>query len=239
MINLQNPQIPAPIKAIEIDRAIYELQLLLSTNLSWLSHAYGRAYRFVEKTQKRLYLPEVYQGAKSYTIVTPDNDKKGTCFFVVGREENWAYEPHQVNNLRFEVGIIFWVNLAQIDASLLANEVFTQNLIKDARQVLTQKGGGLGFSFKIKNVEREFKQVYKEFTMDEANDYHRAPYDGFRLNLELVVAEDCGALMFDPKEALINSLSGAEKVAILQSLDFADNLYYSALTAQQRADLGI
>lgn len=241
MINLQNPQIPQPQQAIEIDKAIYELQLLLDTNLNWLTHAYGRAYRYVEKTEKRLYLPEIYTGGvqKDYSIVTPDNDKKGTCFFVVGKEDNYSYHAHQVNNLKYEVGIVFWVNLELINSALLETEIFTQNLIRDVRHVLTQKGGGLSFSYKLEDVEREFKRVYREFNMDESNDYHRSPYDGFRFNLELIVQEDCGAVSYDPREALINNLSAAEKVAILQSLDFSDNLYFSAFTPQQKTDLGI
>lgn len=241
MINLQNPQIPQPTKAIEIDLAIYELQILLDTKLDWLTHSYGRAYRFVEKTEKRLYLPQIYKGGGDYgyTLVSPDNDKKGTCFFVVGKEENLDYYPNQYNNLRYNVGIVFWVNMDLIDATLLQNEKFTQNLIRDVRDVLTRAGGGLSFSYKIKDVEREFRRVWREFSMDEANDYNRSPYDTFRFNLELIVREDCGVVSYNPKEALINALSPAEKVAILQSLDFSDNFYFSALTAQQKNDLGI
>lgn len=241
MINLQDPIIPAPIQAIEIDKAIYDLQLLLDTKLNWLTHAYGRSYRFVEKVEKRLYIPEIYVGGENYdyTRVSPDNDKKGTCFFVVGKEENYDYLQHQVNNLRFDVGIVFWVNLKAINDPLLKNEIFTQNLIRDVRNVLTMQAGGLSFSFKIKDVEREFRQVYREFTLKEEEDYLRSPYDGFRFNLELIVQEDCDMVTYDPREALINNLSKAEKIAILQSLNFADPQIIGALTDQQKTDLGI
>lgn len=241
MINLQNPQIPAPIQAIEIDKAIYELQILLDTKLNWLTHSYGRAYRFVEKVEKRLYIPEIYVGGDkfSYTKVSPDNDKKGTCFFIVGKEENYDYSQHQKNNLRYDVGIVFWVNLKLINEALLKNEVFTQNLIRDVRDVLTMQAGGLSFSFKLKTVEREFSQIYKEFNLKEEEDYLRSPYDGFRFNLELIVQEDCDGVTYDPREALINSLSQAEKIAILQSLNFADPQIFNALTTQQKTDLDI
>ena len=130
MIGLQDPTIPPPIQAIEIDKAIYELQMVLDTNLNWLTHAYGRSYRFIEKTEKRLYIPEIYKGGvrNEYVKVTPDNDKKGTCFFVVGKEDNYSYEAHQINNLKYEVSIIFWVNLKAINEALLENEIFTQGL---------------------------------------------------------------------------------------------------------------
>ena len=241
MINLQDPQIPEPIQAIEIDKAIYELQTLLDTKLNWLTHSYGRAYRFVEKVEKRLYIPEIYVGGDKYdyTRVSPDNDKKGTCFFVVGKEDNYAYETHQVNNLRYKVGIVFWVNLKAINRDLLKNEKFTQNLIRDVRHVLTMQAGGLSFSFKLETVEREFREIYREFNLNEAEDYLRSPYDGFRFNLEMIVQEDCELLTYDPKEALVKNLSKAEKITILQSLEFSDPQIMGALTEQQKTELGI
>lgn len=241
MVNLQNPNIPAPIQAIEIDKAVYELQMLLDTKLDWLTHAYGRAYRFLEKVEKRLYIPEIYVGGDKYeyTRVSPDNDKKGTCFFIVGKEDNYDYETHQTNNLRYDVGIVFWVNLKMINDPLLKNEIFTQNLIRDVRHVLTMQAGGLPFSFKINSVEREFRQIYREFNMREEEDYLRSPYDGFRFNLELIVQEDCDGVTFDPIKALLQNLSKAEKIVILQSLDFTDPQIIGALTDQQKTDLGI
>lgn len=241
MVNLQNPTIPAPIQAIEIDKAIYELQLLLDTKLDWLTNSYGRSYRFIEKREKRLYIPEIYIGGNKYDYIktSPDNDKKGTCFFVVGKEENYNYAPHQKNNLKYNVGIIFWVNLELINKPLLRNEIYTQNLIRDVRNVLTMNGGGLSFSFKIKDVEREFREIYKEFNLDETNDYLRSPYDGFRFNLELIIKENCDGTTTDPNEALKNNLSKAEKIVILQSLDFTDPQITGALTDQQKTDLGI
>lgn len=241
MINLQDPQIPAPIQAIEIDKAVYELQTLLDTKLDWLTHAYGRAYRFIEKVEKRLYIPEIYVGGEDfdYYRVSPDNDKKGTCFFIVGKEDNYDYATHQRNNLRYDVGIVFWVNLKAINENLLQNENFTQLLIRDVRDVLTMQAGGLSFSFKIKTVEREFRQIYREFNMREEEDYLRSPYDGFRFNLEVIVQEDCDSVTYDPIKALIQNLSQAEKIAILQSLDFTDPQIIGALTDQQKTDLGL
>jgi hypothetical protein len=241
MINLQNPQIPTPIQAIEIDKAIYELQLLLDTNIDWLTHNYGRSYRFIEKVEKRLYIPEIYVGGENYDYlrVSPDNDKKGTCFFVVGKEENYDYETHQKNNLRYKVGIVFWVNLEKINKTLLKNEKYTQNLIRDVRNVLTMRGGGLSFSYKIETVEREFREIYREFNLDETNDYLRSPYDGFRFNLELIIPSDCEMVSYDPKRALLQNLSQEEKLTILASLDFTDPQILAGLTEQQKQDLGI
>ena len=241
MINLQNPTIPNPLEAIEVDKAVYELQLLLDTKLDWLTYSFGRAYRFLDKNGKKMYFPEVYKGGSnfSYTRVTPDNDKKGTCFFVVGKEEVFDYEPHQKNFLKYNLGILFWVNLKKINEGLLQNEIFTQNLIRDVRRVLTTQGGAKGYSFKLKSVEREFKEIYKEFTLNEEEDYLRAPYSGFRFNIELLVREDCGVVSYNPQEALVNNLSIEEKLVILGSLDFSNPIVFNSLTVEQKIDLGI
>ena len=122
---------------------------------------------------------------------------------------------------------------------LLKNEKFTQNLIRDVRHVLTMQAGGLSFSFKLETVEREFREIYREFNLNEAEDYLRSPYDGFRFNLEMIVQEDCELLTYDPKEALVKNLSKAEKITILQSLEFSDPQIMGALTEQQKTELGI
>lgn len=241
MINLQNPNIPVPTQAVEIDKAIYEMQLELSQKLAWLTHDYGRAYRHLEKNNKKFYFPEVYLGGKKneYYRVTPDNDKKGTCFFVVGKEKNENFEQNQFNYIKWEVGIVFWVNLGLINNPLSLNEIYTQNLIKEVREVLTRGFRG-NFAFKINSVERELKEIYKEFSLDEEQEYLRSPYSGFRFNLELVMQEECGSFMFDPAEALKNSISQEELLTILlPTIDFSVNNNFNALTPQQINDLTV
>ena len=80
MSSLLNPIVPIPLEPVEIDQTIEEINALLITNLTWLSNAYGRAYRKIEKTEKEtLYLPEIYVGVrktkKDYYRVTPDGSK--------------------------------------------------------------------------------------------------------------------------------------------------------------------
>lgn len=240
MIKLQNPSIPPPTMAIEIDKAIYNIMTVLNLNLSWLTHGYARAYRFIEKGEGRLYFPEVYVGGDKnpYHRVTPDNDKKGMCFFVVGKEQQRDFVQFSSNWLKWEVGIVFWVNLKLIDPNLLQTEEFTQNLIRDARRVLTERLGGLGFRIQLKNAEREFKEIYKEFTLDESNDYLRAPYSGFRVNCEIEIQEGCEPIMFDPAEALLQNVSNEELTTILlPTIDFSDDDNFNSLTEQQKADL--
>ena len=50
MILLQNPSIPTQVNAVEIDKAIIDINSELSTRLSWITHAYGRAYKNLDIT---------------------------------------------------------------------------------------------------------------------------------------------------------------------------------------------
>jgi len=239
MIQLQNPNVPEPTRAIEIDKAIYELQLVLDVNLDWLTHDYARCYRHLDRKEHKLYFPEIYIGGdnKSYHSVTPDNDKKGLCFFVVGKERIDDFERSH-NYLKYDVGIVFWVNLEKIDSDLLKTEYFRQNLISDAREILTRRSGGLSFNLKIKEAVTEFKEVYKEFDLSEKENYSKAPYAAFRINCEFVMSENCGDNFFDPAKALLQNVSESDILDILlPTIDFSIDANFNSLTEQQKTDL--
>jgi len=239
MAKLRVPNVPAATMAIEIDKAINEIGIVLDLNLSWLENSYGRAFRFLDIKGKRLYFPEVFIGSeKKYHRVTPDSKLKSTCFFVVGKEEN-EFEANQKNYLKYRVGIVFWANLKVIDSALNQTEDFTQNLIRDARRVLTEKVGGKDFSFKIINAERDHREIYREFNLEEdLDEYFRKPMTGFRINLDLTLREDCGEVMYDRSQALLNNIGQHEvRSVILPSVDFSQDIYFNALSEQQKTDL--
>ena len=240
MTKLQNPDIPVPQRAIEIEKAVYEMQMLFETNLNWLSHGYARVYRHLDAKSKRLYFPEVYIGGSEhkYFRPTPDNDSTGMCFFVVNKEENRGYEAFSHNYLTWRVGIIFQANMKLIDEALIQTENFTQNLISDVRGLLTRGSRGLSFTPKIINVEQEFREIYREFTLEEKEGYLRSPQTGFRINLDVTLQEDCDNQFYDRGEALSSNISPIETAQyLLDKIDFSVQGNFDALTAQQRIDL--
>jgi len=142
MINLQNPNVPMPLQAIEIDAIVMDLQYKLETNLIWLTHGYARAYRhFQFDNGKFNYYPEVYNGVENgqpvYYQPKPDNDKEGICYFVVGKEKPSNFEPNHFNYIAHDLSAVFWVNLDLINKASLTTELITQQLIAEARGVLT------------------------------------------------------------------------------------------------------
>ncbi|HET8839745.1 MAG TPA: hypothetical protein VFM82_12215 [Flavobacteriaceae bacterium] len=239
MVNLQNPEIPTELQPIEIDAVIQDLQAKLDTNLDWLTHSYGRAYRNIKrKDGKTMYFPEVYigkeKGKYSYHRVTPDNDKKGTCFFVVGKEQN-NFHSHEKNYLKHDIGIVFWVNLKKIDNDLLNTEIFTQHLISQVRKVLTNSTAW--YNIVIKEVVTNFSEIYREFSLSEDENYLMAPYAGFRFNCTVEFLENCNTELNRPN-AIVQNISQNEILQLLlPTLDFGNDEVFNSLSSEQKQQL--
>lgn len=240
MIALQHIDSLEPLQPIEIDFAVLDLQTKLRTNLEWLSHSYGKAYRMDKQGQeKRLILPEVYigntDGKYSLLPVTPDNDKKAISFFAIDKERQLGFESNSQNYLAWNVGLIIWANLELINENLAKNEDFTQVLIKQTRDVITNELLGSGYRVDIVDVDREQNLIFREFILQDRK-YVTMPFTAFRFNLIFTVREDC-QLPVDRGQAITNNVTGLEiQNYIIPKLDFLGNDFLF-LSEQQKADL--
>lgn len=240
MIALQHLDSLEPVQPIEIDYAVLDLQNKFKTNLSWLSHSYGKAYRIDKQgAEKRLILPEVYVGNTDgkYTLmpVTPDNDKQGAVFFVIDKERPLTSDANSQNYLTWNVGIVFFANMELINKSFADNQDFTQNLIKEVRDVLTNKLLGVGYKANIIDVPREHNEIFKEFLLQDRR-YVIMPFTAFRFNVNITLREDC-ILVNNREAAILNNVSNFEiRNYIIPSLDFTGDDFL-ALSEQQRTDL--
>lgn len=194
MTNSQNKQAAVSVP-IEIEAAVNYIRLLLA-DLDWVTHPFHIAQRFTRKKNSQSFVyPETYAGGGGkkyrYHRLTPDNDYKGMFFFMVGDEQN-DFSPNENNYLTHDVSIIFSCNLKKIDPVKLENGLFTQVLIRDVRRLLTKNSMMFDFKYTINNVSRDLRTVYNEFTLDDIEQYNRAPLQCFRFNLSLTLQEDCG-----------------------------------------------
>jgi hypothetical protein len=179
---------------IEIEFAVNEIRKVLS-GLNWLDRPYFIAQRFFRRVgEKSFYYPETYApespGLRNYKRLTPDNDFKGMCFFMVGNGIN-DFESNQQNFLTYRVSIIFSVNLELIDKPKLDQGLFTQELIRDVRRLLTETMANHEFDYKIKTETRDLKDCFREFVLDDIESYNRAPMQCFRIELDVRVQESC------------------------------------------------
>lgn len=244
MTNLQNPPINPHVNAVEIDRVVDNILLQLNLNVSWMTHGYARAYRHIKrKDGALLYFPEVYTGKHDekhkYYRPTFDNDKKGMCFFVVEKGVHQNHEQNQSTYIKHRVGLVVQANMELIDPVLLETDDFTQNLIIDVRDTLTYQTLGQGYRLKIIEECTEWNEIYREFTLDETQNWLMAPYTAFRINFDVSFQNDCPEPIGAGRcSALNQNISLNEKLqCILPSLDFSDPNVFNALNAQQKSDL--
>ena len=211
MILLQNPSVPTPTNPVEIDAAILDIKAKLEANLSWLSNGYGRTYKNLDsRNGTTVFYPEVYLGTQNnsqrYVNISPDNDKKGQCFFYVFRENILQFNTNQYSFLSYDTAIIFSVNMALINATILGTEIFQQNLVAQARDVLTRKLLGVNYNLSITSVDFLFENVFSEFDLADATQLEKAPLAHFRFNVTIQVPEACPVPTISPAVVPCRSL---------------------------------
>ena len=238
LVNKQKPQIPQPQEAIEIDKAIYEINLALVTKLSWLDNGYGRAYRNLQQKRGRGYYPEVYlgnvNGTERYHEVTPDDDIKGSVFFYVANQQMLNFEPSTHNIMQFPLAIIFNANLELIDDTLLNTDYFQQKLISEVRQVLSRDLPAGYRNLTIENIVTNFNEVYQEFSVTEKYGHNRAPLTTFRFNCTLTIHENCETIL-NACQAISQNITEQEKIqCVLPSIDWSKDETYMYLTQEQK-----
>jgi hypothetical protein len=194
MIQLQDFSEAEPLQPTEIDLAVYTMRNIFKNNLTWLSHAYGRAYRYKPEDLDGRNMPFVYagntDGKYSLMNVAPDNDKSGTLFFVVGKERPLNYNQNLQGFMNWNVGIVFWANLELINKELSNTEDFTQTLVKEVRKVIRDNFLGIGFAFDLQEITRDFFEVFAEFDIKDKK-AGIMPFSCFRINAILTIKEEC------------------------------------------------
>ena len=197
MTNLQDKPIVIG-TPVEIDRACNLFRLRIA-QLPWMSHPYFIAKKFYRKdptTKKQFYYPETYAPNPNttkkygYHRLTPDNDYSGMCFFLIGQGKP-DYEHNDYNYITYKVSIIFSVNLELIDQAKLEQGIFTRELMRDVRRVITNTRVHVDFGYSILSETDDLKEVYKEFVLDDMQAYNRAPLQCFRFDLDVTIEEDC------------------------------------------------
>lgn len=181
---------------VEVEKAINDIRLKLAT-LSWITKPYFIAQRFTRKKgNRRFFFPETYapdpdkESDLGYVRLTPDADQSGTFFFYVGRGSN-DFNGAQTNFISYPVAIIFNVNLELIDRAKLKQGLFTGELMREARRLLTNSMIGFIFDYRITAETRDLRDCYREFVLDDIEQYNRAPMQCFRFDLDLRIEEDC------------------------------------------------
>ncbi len=196
MILLQNPNMPVPTNAVEIDAAILDIKAHLEAGLTWLTNGYGRTYKNLDaRNGTTVFYPEAYLGEQNnshrYINLSPDNDKQGQCFFYVVKENVSQFQPGMYSFLSYDTAIIFSVNMELIDDALLQTEIYQQILVAQVRDVLTRQLIGSSYQLTVNSVDFLFETVFSEFDLADAQQLEKAPLSHFRFNVTIQLPEEC------------------------------------------------
>lgn len=176
---------------VGVDKAVEDLRQLLK-KMPWISHPYHIAQRFYKKAETAAYFyPETYVGNgndpnKTYMPLTPNNKYKGMFFFYVGASRQSAD-----GLVQYPVAVIFSANLELIDCEKLKRYLFTQELIEDTRAALKAGRPLFDFQYSIVGETRDLRETYREFTLEQLEQYNRAPLQCFRFDLIISIRENC------------------------------------------------
>ena len=186
------PTIPIPPNPIFIDASIAEIQTSIGA-ITWLTHAFGRAYPKEEMRSGFLTKqPFVYKGSAEYLPVQFNDNLQGQSFFEVGSQtivDN--FDPFTINFYTVNIGLIFWADLKKIDGVKGANYYFAEQLKKDVRDVLRNMMLTNG-RLKIQSIDENIDEIFKEYTFEQIDrQYFSYPYVAFKFNLELTIGEEC------------------------------------------------
>lgn len=191
-VNLQNAPITLG-SPIEIEAAIEVIRSYLAT-MDWMDQPYFIAQRFTRQKGSMKYIyPETYARNTEtpsekypYFRLTPDGDFQGRVFFYPYRTR-YNDDEYIISN----VAVIFSANLSLIDQAKLELGLFTQELIKESRQLIRESEYLGDFTVQMLTETRDLREVFREFVLEDLEQYNRAPMQSWRIDIELTVLEDC------------------------------------------------
>lgn len=183
-----NPTVPIPPNPVFIDKAIAELQTVLST-VGWLTHCFGRSYIKEDVNGKS---PMVYKGGAEYLPVQFNDNLQGQSFFEVGTQEVYGeWDEFLLNSFKVPISLVVWANLKKIDSTKGNVYYFAEQLKKDVREVLRDVIL-LESKIRIESIEENINRIFENYTFEQINkQYFTYPYVGFRFNMELIIVENC------------------------------------------------
>jgi hypothetical protein len=178
-----------------VDRALQELQKVLTDNLKWLDYAFGRAFRITSSDEEGKYdYPAFYNGDGEYVSLLPNDNFGNFSWFDI-------YDPQIIRNstpsrpaYTLKGALVLWYNIESIygDAEVL----YTEEIKEEVLRLLTSAGILQSSRLVVTEVYERFENIYKGyFYSDEfyGADRHFLlyPYAGLRIEFELNLKTLC------------------------------------------------
>lgn len=174
-----------------IDQALQELQTVLTTGLSWLTSAYGRAYKLERNDNgRRVAYPGVPGLGTEFVDVRPDEHLGNYSFFDIPDDQDIEDLRGQQSRLTTEFGLVFFFDLRTVYGSDWETRT-NENVKADVLQVLRTASTPTA-AFRLTRLTDRAENVYRGYTLEEAKEQFTArPYGIFRISGEIKYYESC------------------------------------------------
>lgn len=182
-------KIPVIQNPVLIDQVLGAIQTALVDQLTWLSHAFGKAQRLVKVVgSKKYFSPNVYAGGQEYIDLSPDSNIGNYSFFVVHDPQEYKKEL-TTSDIVVYVSLIVWFDLRKIPGAEKRNTEFVKaEILKVLNRGLWLRKG----RFTVQKIYEQAENIFQSFSIEEVdNQYLMQPYGGFRFYGLLTITEPC------------------------------------------------
>ena len=178
-----------------VDKALQELQKVLTDNLKWLNYAFGRAFKITSSAEEGKYdYPAFYSGNGEYISLLPNDNFGNFSWFDI-------YDPQIIRSATpsrpqysLKGALVLWYNLESIYAD--DGALYTEEVKEEVLRLLTSAGILRSAKLTVTEVYERFENIYKGYFYNDefyGADRHFLlyPYAGLRIEFELNLKTLC------------------------------------------------
>lgn len=200
-------KIPRKENPVILDKIIQDIQDSLTSKLSWLNYAFGRAYKLVQHSSEgsKFIYPAAYVGNSEYVSLLPNDNYGNFCWFDIYDPQVITQVVQSLPQFTFSGAIVFWLNLDSIYAD--SDAMYTEEIKNEVVQVLT--GSGLIKSegrLTLTKIYERFENIYKGYALEKIYNtytykgediqsidkmFFMHPYAGLRFEFTMTTRELC------------------------------------------------
>ncbi len=190
------------------DAALLLVQAKLESGLSWLTTAYGRAHRFVQRSGnigeayypagREIVSPVVYANSTDgleYIRLFPDDTLGNFSYFDLTDEQrisSYAVKSPAKNIYKFGADLIVWFDFRTVFPSPADWKAYgLANVVQQVSDVL-QTSQIKGVNIEIERYQYTVENIYRGYDHKEiANQFAARPYGCFRIQTTITYKKPC------------------------------------------------
>lgn len=181
-----------------LDKILQDIQNTLVEKLTWLDHAFGKAYKLVEYQQDghKFVYPAIYNGEGEYVSLLPNDNLGNFSWFDIYDPQKVTQVAQALPQYTVDGALIFWYRLDSIygDKSVM----YTEEIKDEILRILTAPGFiAAPGRLTVTSVYERLENIYRGYTyqgediQNVEKQFLMYPYAGIRIEFTLTTRELC------------------------------------------------